>query len=105
MTVNTKDGTVIEAGSSCYTYLNLEYNLLPSPPGISDEDLILPSYERIREVMGLSDALLVPGHDMEVYERFTPIGDRIVKVELSSTAVEPSHKLATSWGEIKLSSE
>jgi hypothetical protein len=24
---------------------------------------------------------------------------------LSSTAVEPSHKLATSWGEIKLSSE
>jgi len=41
----------------------------------------LQSYDKIREVMGSSDALLVPGHDMEVYDRFTPVADRIVKVE------------------------
>jgi glyoxylase-like metal-dependent hydrolase (beta-lactamase superfamily II) len=101
MTVNTKDGTIIVTGSSCYTYLNLEYNLLPSPPGISNADLLLQSYERIREVMGPSDAILIPGHDMEVYERFTSITDRIVKVELNPTGVEPFNKMATSWGEIK----
>ena len=51
--------------------------------------------------MGESDALLIPGHDMEVYKRYTPIADRIVKVELAPSMINYSHKLPIEWGKLK----
>jgi len=80
--INTKDGNVVLTGDSCYTYLNLEYNLLPPGWVVTDADLLLQSYERIRQVMGSSDALLVPGHDMDVFKRFPRVTDRIVQIKL-----------------------
>jgi len=82
LAINTKDGTVIATGDSCYTYLNLKYNLLPDEWVITDADLMLQSYERIRQVMGESDALLVPGHDMDIYKRFPKVADRVIQIKL-----------------------
>jgi glyoxylase-like metal-dependent hydrolase (beta-lactamase superfamily II) len=64
LAINTKDGTVIVTGDSVYTYLHLKYDLIPQDHVVTDSDLMLQSYEKIRQVMGPSDALLVPGHDM-----------------------------------------
>nr|MBC8235897.1 ester cyclase [bacterium] len=80
--INTKDGTVVMTGDSCYTYLNLKHNLLPVDWVTTDADLMLQSYERIRQVMGSSDALLVPGHDMDIFKRFHKVADRVVQIKL-----------------------
>lgn len=82
LTVNTKDGTVVLTGDSCYTYLNLEHNIVPMEWVVTDAELTLQSYEKIRQLIGDSDALLVPGHDMDIYTRYTKIADRVVKIEL-----------------------
>ena len=36
----------------------------------------------IRKVVGDSDELLVPGHDMEVFRRFPKITERVVQIKL-----------------------
>ena len=78
LSVNTVDGLVVLAGDGLYTYENLEHDVeSPYRQGNQKE-----AYERIRAVLGESDELLVPGHDMEVFRRFPEVADRVVQVKL-----------------------
>jgi len=85
LSVNSKDGNIVITGDSCYTYLNLKKNMIPMDFVVTDADLTIQSYEKIRQVVGPNDSLLVPGHDMDVYKRYTKVADRVVKVELPIT--------------------
>jgi len=79
LSVNTEDGLVVLAGDGLYTYENLKYNVAgPYHMGVEEQ---LASYERIREVLGESDELLVPGHDMEVFRRFPKATDRVAQIK------------------------
>lgn len=80
LSVQTADGLVVLGGDGLYTYENLEYDVI-SPFNVG-MDAQRESYERIRTVLGDSDALLVPGHDMEVFRRFPTVADRVVQVRL-----------------------
>jgi hypothetical protein len=78
LSVNTVDGLVVLAGDGLYTYENLEHDVeSPYRQGNQKE-----AYERIRAVLGESDELLVPGHDMEVFRRFPEVADRVVQVKM-----------------------
>jgi len=79
LSVNTEDGLVVLAGDGLYTYENLKYNVVcPYNVGVDEQK---SSYERIRKVLGESDQLLVPGHDMEVFRRFPKAPDRVVQIK------------------------
>jgi glyoxylase-like metal-dependent hydrolase (beta-lactamase superfamily II) len=78
LSVNTVDGLVVLAGDGLYTYENLEHDV-ESPYRQGNQKA---AYERIRAVLGESDELLVPGHDMEVFRRFPEVADRVVQVKL-----------------------
>ncbi len=80
LSVNTTDGLVVLGGDGLYTYENLEYDVA-SPFNIGMDEQI-ESYKRIRAVLGDSNKLLVPGHDMEVFRRFPKITDRVVQIKL-----------------------
>lgn len=80
LSVNTEDGLVVLAGDGLYTYENLKYNVVcPFNIGTDEQKA---AYGRIRKVLGESDELLVPGHDMEVFRRFPKVGDRVVQIKL-----------------------
>ena len=80
LSVHTDDGLVVLGGDGLYTYENLKYDI-PGSYNIGNEAQ-KESYKRIRKVLGDSDDLLVPGHDMEVFRRFPMITERIVQVKL-----------------------
>jgi hypothetical protein len=80
LSVNTEDGLVVLTGDGLYTYENLKYDVVcPFNMGIDEQKA---AYGRIRKVLGESDKLLIPGHDMEVFRRFPKVGDRVVQVKL-----------------------
>ena len=78
LSVNTADGLVVLAGDGLYTYENLEHDV-ESPYRQGNQKA---AYERIRAILGESDDLLVPGHDMEVFRRFPEVADRVVQIRL-----------------------
>ena len=80
LSVQTDDGLAVLGGDGLYLYENLKYNI-PANYNIGMEGQ-KASYERIRKVLGDSDELLVPGHDMEVFRRFYRLTDRVVQVKL-----------------------
>lgn len=80
LSVSTADGLVVLAGQGVWTYENLKYNI-PTPSSLG-ADKQKESYARVRDILGGSDALLVPGFDMEVFRRFPKITDRVVQVKL-----------------------
>ena len=80
MTVNTDDGQVTLSGDTIYTYENLEYGI-PGAIGVAPE-VQLRGQERLKQIMGASTLLLVPMHDLEVYERFPQVADRLVEIAL-----------------------
>jgi glyoxylase-like metal-dependent hydrolase (beta-lactamase superfamily II) len=80
LSVHTDDGLVVLGGDGLFTYENLKYDI-PSPMGLGKEAQ-KESFKRIRKVVGDSDELLVPGHDMEVFRRFPGITERVVQVKM-----------------------
>jgi hypothetical protein len=80
LSVRTKDGLVLLTGDSVYTYENLKYDI-PGPFNVSTKAQ-REGYKRIREILGESDTLLVPGADMEVFRRYPKISDRVVQIKL-----------------------
>jgi glyoxylase-like metal-dependent hydrolase (beta-lactamase superfamily II) len=80
LSVHTADGMVVLGGDGLYTYENLKYDVeCPFTIGMGEQKA---AYARIRKVLGESDKLLVPGHDMEVFRRFPKVADRVVQVKL-----------------------
>ncbi len=79
MTVNTEYGQVTLSGDVIFTYENLEYGV-PGAIGMSPE-VQLQGQQRLKEILGTSTDLLVPMHDLEVYQRFPQITDRIVQIK------------------------
>ena len=79
LSVQTNDGLVVLGGDGLYTYENLKYDI----PGAYNygKEAQKESYKRIRKVLGDSDELLVPGHDMEVFRRFPKITERVVQIK------------------------
>jgi hypothetical protein len=80
LSVHTDDGLVVLGGDGLYTYENLKYDI-PGSYNYGNEAQ-KESYKRIRKVLGDSDELLVPGHDMEVFRRFHGITERVIQVKL-----------------------
>jgi glyoxylase-like metal-dependent hydrolase (beta-lactamase superfamily II) len=80
LSVNTEDGLVLLTGDSVYTYENLKYDI-PGPFNVSAKNN-KKGYKRVREILGESDALLVPGNDMEIFHRFPNFADRVVQIKL-----------------------
>jgi hypothetical protein len=80
LSVRTDDGLVVLGGDGLFTYENLKYDI----PSALNIGMVAQkeSYKRIRKVLGDSDKLLVPGHDMEAFLRFHRITERVVQVKL-----------------------
>jgi glyoxylase-like metal-dependent hydrolase (beta-lactamase superfamily II) len=73
--VNTGAGTIVLASDIAYVYENLETG---TPPGASRD----PERDRaqIAKMKTLS-AVLVPGHDPRVFERYEWVADRVVAIK------------------------
>jgi glyoxylase-like metal-dependent hydrolase (beta-lactamase superfamily II) len=78
-TVNTRAGQALLAGDVVYSYRNLREDI---PLGFG-YDLVemLHSFEKVRDAMGDTDRLFVPGHDMEVFTKFPEVAERIVQIK------------------------
>jgi len=78
VTAQTKRGTVVLASDNMYLYENLETHKPISQT--LDAASNLRTQDRMRSLA--SEArLVVPGHDPAVFDRFTKISDRIVRIE------------------------
>ena len=76
--VNTKAGTVIIASDNCYLYENLDKHA-PIAQTL-DAASNLRSQDRMRSLAS-SLRLIVPGHDPEVFVRFSKPGNGVAKIE------------------------
>jgi glyoxylase-like metal-dependent hydrolase (beta-lactamase superfamily II) len=76
--VQTSKGTVVLASDNAYLYENLDTHK-PIAQTL-DAESNLRAQDRMR---GLASALrlVIPGHDAAVFDRFTHVSDRIVKIE------------------------
>ena len=75
--VQTAGGTAVVTSDNMYLYENLEKRV-PIAQTL-DAASNLKAHERIR-TLAADPALIVPGHDPAVFERFTKIADGIVRV-------------------------
>jgi glyoxylase-like metal-dependent hydrolase (beta-lactamase superfamily II) len=76
--VNTEAGTVVLASDVVPLYQNLR-EMIPLGFGMNFVEM-LESFEKVKSIMGPNDRLLVPGHDVEVFERFPKVGERVVQI-------------------------
>jgi len=76
--VNTKQGTVILASDNMYLYENLDKHM-PIAQTL-DADSNLRAQDRMKQ-LAVSPKFIIPGHDPEVFKRFTKVTDRVVKIE------------------------
>jgi glyoxylase-like metal-dependent hydrolase (beta-lactamase superfamily II) len=83
--VATSGGTYALAGDICYTYYNVERMW---PPGYLQGNAwnILREMKRIKKIVGDDLARMLPGHDIEIFERHRtgrPHGTRVVELYLA----------------------
>jgi glyoxylase-like metal-dependent hydrolase (beta-lactamase superfamily II) len=76
--VNTKAGTVILASDNMYLYENLQKHV-PIAQTL-DAASNLRAQDRMKE-LAASPRLIVPGHDLAVFEKFPKVSERAVKIE------------------------
>ncbi len=76
--VNTKAGTVILASDNMYLYENLEKHV-PIAQTL-DAASNLRAQDRMKQ-LAASPRLIVPGHDPAVFEKFTKVSERAVRIE------------------------
>lgn len=76
--VKTKAGTVVLASDNMYLYENLDKHV-PIAATL-DAASNLRAQDRMKQ-MAASPRLVVPGHDPAMFERFTKVNDRVVKIE------------------------
>lgn len=76
--VNTEAGTVVLASDVVPLYQNLR-EMIPLGFGMNFVEM-LESFEKVKSVMGPNDRLLVPGHDVEVFERFPKVAKGVVQI-------------------------
>lgn len=76
--VNTKAGTVILASDNMYLYENLEKHV-PIAQTL-DAASNLRAQDRMKQ-LAASPRLIVPGHDPAVFEKFTKVSERVVRIE------------------------
>lgn len=63
-----KTGTVIMTGDAVYLKENLDKNLIPGIPGVSNPIDAYKSYQRIRHIRDSEDAKIFYGHDPEIFK-------------------------------------
>jgi glyoxylase-like metal-dependent hydrolase (beta-lactamase superfamily II) len=76
--VNTRRGTVVVASDNLYLYENLEKGL-PIAQTL-DAQSNLQAQERMKQIAS-SPALIVPGHDPEVFARFPKPGHGVARID------------------------
>ncbi|MCU1219989.1 MAG: beta-lactamase domain protein [Candidatus Angelobacter sp.] len=76
--VKTKAGTVILASDNMYLYENLEKHV-PIAQTL-DAASNLRAQDRMKQLATLP-RLIVPGHDPAVFEKFTKVSERVVRIE------------------------
>lgn len=76
--VNTKAGTVVLASDNMYLYENLEKHVPIAET--FDAASNLRAQDRMKQ-LAASPALIVPGHDPEVFKRFPNVAPGIAKIE------------------------
>jgi glyoxylase-like metal-dependent hydrolase (beta-lactamase superfamily II) len=76
--VKTKAGTVILASDNMYLYENLEKHV-PIAQTL-DAASNLRAQDRMKQ-LAASPRLIVPGHDPAVFEKFTKVSERVVRIE------------------------
>jgi len=76
--VKTKSGTVVLASDNMYLYENLDKHV-PIAATL-DSASNLRAQDRMKQIAS-SPRLIVPGHDAAMFERFTKVNDRVVKIE------------------------
>ena len=76
--VRTKAGTVVLASDNMYLYENLDKHV----PIAATLDAVsnLRAQDRMKQIAG-SPRLIVPGHDPAMFERFTKVNERVVRIE------------------------
>jgi glyoxylase-like metal-dependent hydrolase (beta-lactamase superfamily II) len=78
VSVQTPTGTVVVASDNAYLYENLETHK-PIAQTL-DAESNLRAQDRMR-ALASALRLVIPGHDPAVFDRFTRVSDRIVKIE------------------------
>ncbi len=78
VTAQTRAGTVVLASDNMYLYENLAAHV-PIAQTL-DAASNLRTQDRMR-LLAASPALVVPGHDMDVFKRFPRVGERIVRID------------------------
>jgi glyoxylase-like metal-dependent hydrolase (beta-lactamase superfamily II) len=76
--VSSKAGTVVLASDNMYLYENLEKHV-PIAATL-DADSNLRAQDRMKQLAG-APKLIIPGHDPAVFERFTKVNERAVRIE------------------------
>lgn len=78
VTAQTRAGTVVLASDNMYLYENLDAHV-PIAQTL-DPTSNLRTQDRMR-LLAASPALVVPGHDPDVFRRFPRVSDRIVRID------------------------
>lgn len=76
--VQTRSGTVVLASDNMYLYENLDTHTAIAQT--LDATSNLRTQDRMR-LLAAKPALLIPGHDIAVFDRFPKVGDRIVRID------------------------
>lgn len=74
--INTSTDKVLIASDNCWFYYNLD-NMI-SIPITFDPDAYVKSLQRMKTLV--KPALIIPGHDGKIFERFTKVKDGIVRI-------------------------
>jgi glyoxylase-like metal-dependent hydrolase (beta-lactamase superfamily II) len=78
VSVNTKEGTVVLASDNMYLYENLDRHV-PIAQTL-DEKSNLAAQDRMKQ-MAANPKLIIPGHDPAVFDRFSKVAERVVRIE------------------------
>ena len=78
VSVETAKGTVVLASDNAYLYENIETHKAIAQT--LDAESNLRAQDRMR-AMASKPSLIIPGHDSAVFDRFTRVSDRIVRIE------------------------
>ena len=76
--VHAKDGVVVLASDNMYLYENLDKHL-PIAATV-DADSNIRAQDRMRQIAA-SSKLIIPGHDLAVFDRFPKIAERVVRID------------------------
>jgi glyoxylase-like metal-dependent hydrolase (beta-lactamase superfamily II) len=77
--VETESGHVTLCGDVVLTYRNLD-EMIPMRIA-TDYIAVLNSFAKVKQLSAGNERLIVAGHDMKIFEKFTKIDNRIVKIE------------------------